>query len=920
MKTNRFSAIILAAMTIFSCEKAVIEEPKQDFVLEEGLIKVTLKADLTEDTKANLTDGLKVNWDAADQIAVWDGVEKRKFSVVSCEGGSAVFEGVVDENTTEIYATYPYDAFVSVTAATETEPAKVNYTIPNEQVIPQGALADPKALVSLAYAANLESDLNFKNAVSLVKVTVGAGETLGSFVFKGNASEKIVGAASSVVGETGACTGTAVVRVKGSSEALPQGSYFMAISPATFETGFRIIANGADKAILSTDSKVEFARSAGFNLGDIAANPKALITPFVLNNKEDFLLWAANGMDYIDGEEVTLATDINLEGAEWTPVENFYGIFNGMGHKIYNIVVQNAEYNAGFIAFLGDGSATTSAVVKNLIIGSSDGVAYDGVSKFVLSSQDTANWRYAGAIAYAHVGSVIENVVNFAAIDALPESLSRHRLGGIAGTCKANVTIKNCANYGTVNDHQIDQPTSSNKCAIGGITGCADGKDCRYIGCENHGDVSNYCQWTCSMGGIVGSLFYAGSIQECSNSGKITNSVLCLGSNGYSVRLGGVVGALTDNAGSEVIKCHNTGVVDQTVAQGKNGSNTCSTAMGGVVGCIAKDGTVKGCTNDGAVTPTTVATGTGLCIGGIVGYVTGCKITMTKADDGTVNTNNGPIDIAVNLGATSYVGGIIGAIKKEGGLVQYAVNTAKVSSSASQSTKITFNIGGVIGSSLGTTINNCSNSAMVQATGATNDATFQIAGVVGGTDSGNNLDKCENSGTIRVSKGSSTQRVGGIMAVFDPDDATMTNCVNKGQLYVSRASTNRVGQLAGLCNYNTTKAEGVTICEGCVCAGGMRLTNEIYGGYSGIIFGAFNWSEKDKIAGPITVGSTSAPVSILKGIQFYSHSGTPTWTTFNVDESNVGTHLYSQHYQTEGSDIYGLDAQVTTNYQLVDAL
>ena len=96
--------------------------------------------------------------------------------------------------------------------------------------------------------------------------------------------------------------------------------------------------------------------------------------PGALDTNGDGILeiYTASGLEYMaenTGNKYILMNNINLENTDWTPIANFTGTFDGNGHTISNVTIQehaidtnNATVeNMGFFA-----DTAASAVIKNL--------------------------------------------------------------------------------------------------------------------------------------------------------------------------------------------------------------------------------------------------------------------------------------------------------------------------------------------------------------------------------------------------------------------------------------------------------------------------------------------------------------------------------------------------------------------------
>ena len=123
-----------------------------------------------EMTKTSL-QGTTVNWTSDDEIAVFDNVNyPNRFTAVSVEGSSAIFEGLVGAATTEFYAVYPYSCAKSIDAS------NITVTLPAAQTSAAGTFAEEHN-ISVAYGVkevgeeNVEG-IRFDNVCGLIQFTV----------------------------------------------------------------------------------------------------------------------------------------------------------------------------------------------------------------------------------------------------------------------------------------------------------------------------------------------------------------------------------------------------------------------------------------------------------------------------------------------------------------------------------------------------------------------------------------------------------------------------------------------------------------------------------------------------------------------------------------------------------------------------
>ena len=229
--------------------------------------------------------------------------------------------------------------------------------------------------------------------------------------------------------------------------------------------------------------------------------------------------------DNLSGDYV-LTADIDLEGAEWTPIGTFIpagesgeeaelpdaeyaftGTFDGNGHTISNLVIAQPEgYALGLFGCIAD------AKVGNFTI---ENATVDGAMMI------------AAGVGYSYSSEVYEITLRSADITAYETELSSE--GMIAGVVGAGMssTVTDCV----AEDVNVTIPdNTANAGLVGGGL-----ELCDVSGCTASGTVTagNDCY---GLGGVIGCAFGANSLEDC-----LANRVtITAGDNAYLV--GGVVG------------------------------------------------------------------------------------------------------------------------------------------------------------------------------------------------------------------------------------------------------------------------------------------------------------------------------------------------------------------------------------------
>ena len=791
-KLFHFVILGTAALALLSCgkEPAPIEEPvsgETPEVVDPNLVPITFSA-VTEKTKSDIS-GSFILWESSDKIAIFDGTSTLKefsASSVSADGKGADFSGSAAA-ASEYFAISPFSAASNPNTANQ----RISVTVHSSQTIIGNHCVDSESLVSTA-VSDETAHLSFTNQFALMKVTLSRSDVVAVSV-KGHNNESIAGTSHFYYGGEGAPkmdlsnAGQKTVTLQyketaaSANSAFPAGDYYMVIWPTEFTQGYSIMITLSDgsKTLLTTSASYNLSRNGGQNLETVDGGT---FCPPVIMTAQQLKMWRRLATDgaSVAGEAVKLGADINLNGYAWTPVEQFLGIFDGQGHKIYNFTVSDdSENRLGFIRTLGSSNGE-AAVLKNVYFGSSNGSSADGSSSITMTKAGDGSWMYAGIVGYAHKNSKVQNVTNFVPVSASSAVTGKHAFGGIVGMTNENVTIENCINHAPITDNSACETTDDS--TIGGIVGWNDSQGLTVSGCENYGAVTNNCVGVSCIGGIMGkATCQSFKMEECINHANITNAAASVtsGANNWdkAVAVGGVLGRFgkNNNTNNYIDKCFNEG----QICLGAGTVEDYRQAYGGVIGTISYKCTVRGCSNMGKVYDNAVCN-SDLSMGGILGSGSSSNLLLTKAEDGTPNTNSGEIFHYKKHNHETWFGGIVGYMTSSG-TVEYSINNGRlVSDPSGQDVKKDFNAGGICGNSKGSILN-CTNNGYIF-TWAGN-LTAYIGGICGGYSSTYKPSKvlnCTNNGNLGPYNTTGSSITGGILARFYPSDTEVRGCTNTG--------------------------------------------------------------------------------------------------------------------------------------------
>ena len=263
------SIALLMAMASCSSSDDEVAEIKE----ESKLVPMTFTAtqESNAGTRAALNGSNGVDWQTNDKISVFDGQSNQEVTLTDnvVEGK---FSGTASSTATKFTAVYPY----TDGAQLESDGSVSGITLPAEQTATLNSF-DPKAALMMAYSTN-KNQLDFKNAVSLVKVTTqfackkivlssdidiaGTGTLTMTF---NNANDTYTSSFTFSSGNSKTIT----LKPAAGNTNIAAGTYYIAIRPHV-SSGFsiRFINSNDTKAYTRTSTKSNtFNRSKIKNLG-----------------------------------------------------------------------------------------------------------------------------------------------------------------------------------------------------------------------------------------------------------------------------------------------------------------------------------------------------------------------------------------------------------------------------------------------------------------------------------------------------------------------------------------------------------------------------------------------------------------------------------------------------------------------------
>lgn len=849
-KSSKLTAALLAAaLCIVSCQQRTEADLPDAPQAEAGTVYREFQAGCAG-VKASLSGFPDVSWQDSDALAVWDGSYKRTFLIKegTNTGSSATFQGTVTDGATSFWTVFPASAFAGFSDG------RFTAEVPAVQEVASGACNAAGATVAVGKVGN-DNRVSLINVTGLLKVTIGSNynNTISSLTLHSAGGEAVAGTAvfDALTGTlTGIESPSSSVTLKAQDGGtLAAGNYYISLLPTSLEKGFTLEFRDADGkgATVSTANPMTLVRNGGFNLGTVTTGLGEFGN--LIMTADDLVEW--NQITSFPADATyKLGADIDMTGRNWTPRSNFTGTFDGQGHRIYNFVVETNEYS-GFIRTTKEES---SAVIRNLVIGSKDGESWDGVSRFRHSnSANNYTWYYVGVVGKTMGATDISNVTNFSAIEVDASSTGKTRIGGICGSWTSSGTMSGCVNYGSITNYsEVTGVTASGgtTAAPGGLGGMAAQCDNTGIitGCTNYGTITNCNKGTNTIGGILSNSSYACTVSNCHNYGKIVCKETYTGSSTY---VGGILGY---GNGVVVADCTNHQDLGWSVCR----NVVCG---GGVLGYLAT-GTASGCVNYGKITVTKGTNGNWASFAGVAaavytgGTLSDChnhgEVNVYYAQTvrvagvcGTLNngayvrdcTNDATVTLSLNAGNNRWAGvaGICGFQEKtadsrvnevsgctNSGKVylkgNYTVNSSPHANGASAA--------GIIGyACLSINVNDNINNGAVSAVNSS-PAPFNAGGIIGHAAKGANVRTNRNVNNASVSCSTSNNSeltAGGVVGLASISSYIANGDKNYGAVTGGVAS--RCGSVAG---YNTAS---LTNCGAGGSVNGTALTSGNFSSY-----------------------------------------------------------------------------------------
>ena len=214
------------------------------------------------------------------------------------------------------------------------------------------------------------------------------------------------------------------------------------------------------------------------------------------------LFWFANHVNTVDRTaSAVLVADIDLENRPWTSIgetgennKNFRGVFDGQNHTIKGLYVEGTQNGVGFFGEVRTGTVKNFTIYGEVIVntevdyvggvigsicgvnGETDlernGAIIQNITSYVnLTAKAHGVGMIGGFVGYANHQSLIENCSWYGTFDAGIYRVDSGA-GGFIGKIQENtseVTIRNCAAYGTIKTNYAGDYNNTATIYMGGF-------------------------------------------------------------------------------------------------------------------------------------------------------------------------------------------------------------------------------------------------------------------------------------------------------------------------------------------------------------------------------------------------------------------------------------------------------------------
>lgn len=219
-------------------------------------------------------------------------------------------------------------------------------------------------------------------------------------------------------------------------------------------TDWRVIVNGVEFTDETVDENLSLISTAA-ELSALAAT-------------------VAGGDDF-QGKIVVLTDDIDLSGQTWTPINDFYGTFDGAGHTISNLTVEGNKNYAGLFGDCRKGTESGGGMhhltIRNLTLSNAQISGNESVAAVVAASSNVTIENVTVQSSVINGQKYVGGILGYSYGNGTPSIAECKAIGVTLSIGETGGAIVGFLEHGSINDCLVQDCTLSGTENIGCVAG-----------------------------------------------------------------------------------------------------------------------------------------------------------------------------------------------------------------------------------------------------------------------------------------------------------------------------------------------------------------------------------------------------------------------------------------------------------------
>lgn len=196
-----------------------------------------------------------------------------------------------------------------------------------------------------------------------------------------------------------------------------------------------------------------------------------------ISDAESLFAFAATvaGGDDFQGKIVVLTDDIDLSGQTWTPIDDFYGTFDGAGHTISNLTVEGNENYAGLFGDCRKGTESGGGMhhltIRNLTLSNAKISGNESVAAVVAASSNVTIENVTVQNSVINGQKYVGGILGYSYGNGTPSIAECKAIGVTLSIGETGGAIVGFLEHGSINDCLVQDCTLSGTENIGCVAG-----------------------------------------------------------------------------------------------------------------------------------------------------------------------------------------------------------------------------------------------------------------------------------------------------------------------------------------------------------------------------------------------------------------------------------------------------------------